>query len=97
MACTGTMLAQMAQRFRMAMLVTNHVVSAGGHFNFGSSGGAGSGGGTGAGPSAPPGYKPALGEQWRSRPHTRVQLSRGDGAQRLAMLTASTQQVRVGA
>lgn len=90
----------------MAVLVTNHVTSAGGQGPTGRWGGGGGaadrgqeerGGGAGVGVG---GMKPALGEQWRPQPHARLQLSiddaGGDSGRRVATLTSSTVAGQVG-
>lgn len=79
-ACTYSALARLASRHSVAVLVTNHVVSTGG-------GGAGDSGQAGKGP------RPALGEQWRSLPHTRLMLTKLEGAARRATLVADTTRV----
>ncbi|GIL42978.1 hypothetical protein Vafri_790 [Volvox africanus] len=104
LTAVGRTLKQLAQQYSIAVLVTNHVTSAGSLARGWGRGrrGAGSGGEGAAmdrciSASATvgvEGLKPALGEQWRSQPHMRVQLSM-DASQppesgvRVATLTAS--------
>ncbi|GLI69005.1 hypothetical protein VaNZ11_013543 [Volvox africanus] len=104
LTAVGRILKQLAQQYSIAVLVTNHVTSANSLARGLGRGlkGAGSGGEGAAmdrciSTSATVGVgglKPALGEQWRSQPHMRVQLSM-DASQapesrvRVATLTAS--------
>ncbi|PNH12386.1 DNA repair protein RAD51 4, partial [Tetrabaena socialis] len=92
----GRLLKQLAER-NIAVLVSNHVTSAG---TSSRAAGGGEGGGMGdRGVNAAvtvgvAGLRPALGEQWRPQPHMRIQLSIDEAhpqlsGMRLATLTAS--------
>lgn len=78
---TGRMLRHVADSLNLAVVVTNHVVGTGGYGRGGGGRGepAGAAGSTatrlGSGDISY-NYKPALGEQWRGLPSTRLQLSR---------------------
>ncbi|KXZ56730.1 hypothetical protein GPECTOR_1g658 [Gonium pectorale] len=94
----GRTLKLLAEANAIAVLITNHVTSSG-PMARGAGGGRDPGGDRSGGLAGGPvagvsGLKPALGEQWRSQAHMRLQLSlddsqsSGSGA-RLATLTAS--------
>jgi hypothetical protein len=93
----GSLLRHIADEFSVAVLVTNHVVGGGG--GGGGSGGGPDGGGGGGQGAAGGGFRPALGAQWRSQPHVRIQLSRGPAASGVvvATLVASMSRVRPAA
>jgi hypothetical protein len=90
---TGRLLRHIADSLQLAVLVTNHVVGssygaygsrdAAGRDNTGTGGQQGrtAGGAARLGPGdVNYNFKPALGEQWRGLPHTRLQLSRAPAA-----------------
>jgi hypothetical protein len=81
---TARLLRHVADALQCCVLVTNHVVGAGGGFAagredaHGTSGVASNSARAGAG-GVNLSYKPALGEQWRGAAHVRLQLSRAGG------------------
>jgi hypothetical protein len=90
---TGRLLRHIADSLKLAVLVTNHVVGSnyGAYGNRGTAGrdntgATGQQGATGTGAArlgrgdVNYNFKPALGEQWRGLPHTRLQLSRAPAA-----------------
>ncbi|WIA09287.1 hypothetical protein OEZ85_008695 [Tetradesmus obliquus] len=101
---TGRLLRHIADSLKLAVLVTNHVVgsSYGGYGSRAAPGrdstattGQQGGAATGAARLGPGdvnyNFKPALGEQWRGLPHTRLQLSRTPAADSVcATLLASS-------
>ncbi|MEW5301985.1 MAG: hypothetical protein WDW36_004804 [Sanguina aurantia] len=86
MMSLSRMLKQLMQQFRLSVMVTNHVVSAGG--------GTGptpapAAAGSGSGPP-PLQHRPALGEHWRNQAHCRLMLAMEDDGARSATLMSST-------
>jgi hypothetical protein len=81
---TARLLRHVADALQCCVLVTNHVVGAGGGVAagredaLGTSGAASNTAHAGAG-GVNLSYKPALGEQWRGAAHVRLQLSRAGG------------------
>jgi hypothetical protein len=97
------MLRSLAEQHSLAVLVTNHLVSATtGSSSSSSSTAGGTSSSSSRGGVLPVPWqvfsssgglmKPALGEAWRSQPHTRVVLTRG-GGYTTATLTATTMTV----
>lgn len=80
---TARLLRHIAHALQCCVLVTNHVVGAGGSFTPGgredSSAAASSSGSRTAPGGTNLSYKPALGEQWKGAAHVRLQLSRAGG------------------
>eukprot|EP00879_Flechtneria_rotunda_P013682 GHRR01014292.1.p1 GENE.GHRR01014292.1~~GHRR01014292.1.p1 ORF type:complete len:134 (+),score=49.92 GHRR01014292.1:30-431(+) len=79
----GRLLRHLADSLQLAVLVTNHVVGSGSFGGGSSRDDTATGAGcvvAGVGPvGVNYGYKPALGEQWRTLPHVRLQLSKAAG------------------
>lgn len=88
---TGRLLRQVAETLHAAVLVTNHVVGAGG---FGRQPSAAPTGGAGL-YDVNTDYKPALGEQWRGMPHVRLQLSRATAVADVTCMTVLAHPLRV--
>jgi hypothetical protein len=76
----GRLLRHVAEALHCAVLVTNHVVGAGGR---GGGDAASSHGGVSSG------FKPALGEQWRGVAHVRLQLSHSSGGGNADVIVAT--------
>lgn len=94
---TARLLRHTADALQCAVLVTNHVVGAGGGFATGREDSHAAGGAAGSSRAGAGGvnlsYKPALGEQWRGAAHVRLQLSRAGGDMVKATLLTFPMQV----
>ncbi|MEW5317307.1 MAG: hypothetical protein WDW38_008617 [Sanguina aurantia] len=87
MMSLSRMLKQLMQQFRLSVMVTNHVVSAGGGTGPTPAHPATAGSGNGPPPLQ---HRPALGEHWRNQAHCRLMLAMEDDGARSATLMSST-------
>lgn len=88
---TARLLRHTADALQCSVLVTNHVVGAGGGWAAGRDERHAGGSSRAAGPGGVnPSFKPALGEQWRGAAHVRLQLSRAGGDLVTATLLSHT-------
>jgi hypothetical protein len=95
---TARLLRHTADALQCSVLVTNHVVGAGGGFagaRDDAAGAATASSSRNASGGVSSNFKPALGEQWRGAAHVRLQLSRAGGELVAATLLTHPMKVRL--